>query len=98
MPNKKYGKSSAEYYKENPESYRKKLANDKEINAKPEQRKKRIELIRKNREADKRGVNRNGKDLDHATNRYVDASINRGRTGKNNTPATAGDRRARGGK
>lgn len=91
MPNKKYGKSSADYYKENPASYKKKLAKDKEINAKPEQREKRIELIRKNREADKRGVNRQGKDYDHAVGRYVPSSTNRGRTN-----GTKGDNRARG--
>lgn len=95
MPNKKYGKSSAEYYAENPESKRKKLEKQREINKKPSEIKKRVELIKKNREADKKGIDRKGKDYDHATGRYVKSSINRGRTGKNGTPATKGDKRAR---
>lgn len=98
MPNKKYGKSSADYYKQNPESYAKKLAYDTQTAKDPKNVKKRVELIKKNRQADKNGVNRSGKDYDHATKRYVISSVNRGRTGKGNSPGTAGDKRARGGK
>ena len=36
MPNKKNGKSSAQYYAENPESAAKKRAAQKKINARPE--------------------------------------------------------------
>jgi hypothetical protein len=93
MPNKANGKSSADYYKENPESYRKKKAAQKKINARPEERAKRSELVQRNREADKRGVNRTGKDYDHGSKRYIASSTNRGK--KSGTP---GDRKARGGK
>lgn len=97
MPNKAKGKSSAEYYKENPQSYKKKLEKQKEYNKQPDQVKKRVGLILKNREADKKGVDRSGKDYDHATGRYATSAVNRGRTGKNGI-GTAGDKRARGGK
>lgn len=97
MPNKKNGKSSAEYYRDNKESYRKKLAAQKEINKRPEERAKRSELVKKNREAGTYG-NGDGKDYDHATGKMTKASINRGRNGKNGTPGTKGDKRSRGGK
>lgn len=100
MPNKKNGKSSMDYYRENPESYAKRKAAQKKMNATPEERKRRSELVKKNREAQKKGTGRvgDGKDFDHATNRMVNQSKNRGRTGKNGTPGTSGDKRARGGK
>lgn len=82
---------SAKYYRENPQARKVKAKKDKEINARPEQRKKRSELTQKNREADKKGIDRKGKDFDHATNRYVKSSVNRGR--KN---GTKGDKNARG--
>lgn len=88
------GKSkSAIYYQNNPDARKVKAKKDREINARPEQRKKRSELIKKNREADKRGVDRKGKDFDHGSNKYIDSSKNRGK--KSGTP---GDKRARGGK
>lgn len=87
---------STEYYRKNKEAREKKKKYDTEFNKKLEQRKKRAELIKKNREADKRGVDRDGKDYDHAAGRYVDKSINRGRSGNDGGPATAGDKRARG--
>ena len=89
---------SAKYYRDNPEARKKKAATDKKINARPEQRKKRSELIKRNAEADKRGTNRTGKDWDHSSNSYVKVSTNRGRTGKKGSPSTKGDRNARGGK
>ena len=95
MPNKKNGKSSAEYYRDNKESYAKKLAKQKEINKKPSEVKKRVELAKINREKGTYG-NGDGKDYDHATKRMVDKSVNRGRNGSNNTPATKGDVKARG--
>ena len=97
MPNKKNGKSSAEYYRDNPESAAKKRAAQKKINARPEERAKRSELVKKNREVGTYG-NGDGKDYDHATGKMTKASINRGRNGKNGTPGTKGDKRSRGGK
>ena len=97
MPNKKYGKSSAEYYRDNKESYAKKLAKQKEINKKPSEIKKRAELVKLNREKGTYG-NGDGKDYDHATDKMTPASKNRGRTGKNGSPGTKGDKKARGGK
>lgn len=77
------GKSkSAKYYQSNPEARKKKAAYDKKFNQKPSQRKKRSELTQKNREADKRGVDRSGKDYDHAVGRYVSVKTNRGRREK----------------
>ena len=95
MPAKKSGKSSADYYKESPESLAKKRAYQREYNKKPSQVKKRVDLASKNRKAGTYG-NGDGKDFDHATNRMTKASTNRGRTGKNGSPATTGDRKARG--
>lgn len=93
MPNKKHGKSSAQYYKENPESYRKKLAKQKEINKRPEEIAKRSELVKARRD---RGIyGKGGKDVAHTNSglRLKDPSANRG--SKSDQP---GDRRARGGK
>ena len=95
MPNKKNGKSSAQYYKENHESAKKKREYQREYNKKEEQVKKRVELTKINREKGTYG-NGDGKDYDHATKRMVDKSVNRGRNGSNNTPATKGDVKARG--
>lgn len=99
MPNRKNGKSSAQYYADSPKSAAKKRAYQREYNRSPEQRAKRSELVKLNREAQKRGTGKKGDglDYDHATNRMTSASKNRGRTGKNNTPGTSGDKRARGG-
>lgn len=83
-PKKPYSKlsRSAKYYRDNPKARKKKAKKDKEINARASQRKKRSELVKKNRQADKRGVNRNGKDYDHATGRYTSVRSNRGRKGE----------------
>ena len=86
MPSKSKGKSSMDYYRDNPESYKKKLAW-------PEERKKRSELVQERRE---RGIyGKGGKDVAHTKNgtRLKDPSSNRG--SKTDMP---GDRRARGGK
>jgi hypothetical protein len=87
-------KKSAEYYKKNPESYAKKLAYDKQHNAKPEQRAKRAELVKVNRDRKTYG-NGDGKDASHTSKGIVmkKASVNRA-----SKTDTAGDRRARGGK
>lgn len=73
---------SALYFRKNKKARDKKKAYDTKLNQRPEQRKKRSELVTKNREADKRGVNRKGKDYDHAVGKYVSVKTNRGRTGE----------------
>lgn len=73
---------SADYYKKNPAARKKKAATDKKINARPAQKKKRAEANAKRREATKKGRNIKGKDYDHATNRFVKSSKNRGRAGE----------------
>lgn len=82
---------TAKYYRDNPEARKKKLEYSKKYNAKPSERKKRVKLIQINREADNKGVDRTGKDYDHAVGGYVSSSVNRGRTS-----GTPGDARARG--
>lgn len=74
--------TSTKYYQENPEARKKKAAYDKKLNARPEQVKKRTEANSKRAEAKKNGKNINGKDYDHATNKFVKSSVNRGRTGE----------------
>jgi len=83
-PKKPYSKlsKSGKYYRDNPSAKKRKAKTDKKINARPEQKKKRRELAKKNSQADKRGVNRKGKDYDHAVGRYVSVSKNRGRKEK----------------
>ena len=79
-------KSSAKYYRDHPEARRKKAATDKKVNARPEQRKKRIELKKARAAAKKRGVNLRGKDMSHTkSGRMVpeDSSRNRARQGAN---------------
>lgn len=75
------GKSTA-YYRKNAKARKKKAATDKKINARPEQVKKRVEANRKRRQAKKAGKNITNKDYDHATNRFVKSSTNRGRAGE----------------
>ena len=97
MPNKKYGKSSKEYYDANPESKRKKLEAQKKINKKPSEIKKRAELVKLNRESQKFGKGKigDGKDVSHKPGGKTvleKASQNRG------AKTMPGDKRARGGK
>lgn len=73
---------SAKYYRDNKEAREKKKEYDTKLNQRPEQRTKRSELVKINREADKKGVNRKGKDYDHAVGRYVSVKTNRGRKGE----------------
>lgn len=73
---------SAKYYRDNPEARKKKAAYDTKLNQRPEQRKKRSELVTRNRKADERGVDRKGKDYDHAVKKYVSVKTNRGRKGE----------------
>lgn len=91
MPAKKKKWNSTDYYRENPEARKVKAKKDKEINARPEQRKKRSELTMKRREDKKNGKDIDGKDYDHGSGRYVSPKKNRGK--KN---GTKGDRKARG--
>jgi hypothetical protein len=63
-------------------SRKKKRAYDKKLNSKPSQIKKRSEANKKRADAKKRGANVNGKDYDHATNRFVKTATNRGRKGE----------------
>ena len=83
---------SARYYRDNPDARRRKAKTDKKVNARPEQRKKRAELVKERR---KRGIyGKGGKDVSHqkdGSTRLEDRSKNRG-----NGSRTAGDRRARG--
>lgn len=74
--------ASTKYYRENPEARKKKAAYDTKLNSKKEQIKKRTEANAKRAEAKKNGKNINGKDYDHATNRFVKSSVNRGRAGE----------------
>lgn len=83
-------KKSMKAYRKNKKSYAKKKAYDKKFNQKPEQRKKRAKLVKKNREAGTYG-NGDKKDYDHAVGKMVDQSVNRGRTS-----GTKGDENARG--
>ena len=97
MQNKSKGKSSKQYYDENPASKKKKQDYQREYNKKPEQRKKRSELVQLNRESQKKGKSKvgDGKDIAHSASgtRLQDASKNRG-----SKSAMPGDKRARGGK
>ena len=87
-------KKTAKYYKENPEAYEKKLAYQKKYNEKPEQRKKRSELVKINRDKNTYG-NGDGLDASHTKNgiKMKKASVNRG--SKTDMP---GDKKTRGGK
>lgn len=86
---------SAKFYQKNKASREAKKRYDTEFGKKKEQREKRAELGRANRAADKKGVDRKNKDLDHATGRYVKSSINRGRNSVNSSKTQPGDRSSR---
>lgn len=73
---------SAQYYRDNPEARKKKAKTDKKINSRQEQITKRTEANAKRREAKKAGKNINGKDFDHAVNKFVPSKTNRGRAGE----------------
>lgn len=73
---------TAKYYAKNPDSRKKRLEYQREYNKQEREVKKRVELNKINRDADKRGVDRKGKDYDHAVGKYVKSSINRGRAEK----------------
>jgi hypothetical protein len=86
-------KKTAKYYSENPEANAKKLAYQKEYNKKPEQRKKRSELVQERRD---RGIyGKGGKDVSHTKNGTVLKTPSENRGSKSDT---LGDVKARGGK
>ena len=84
MAARKKPKSSAAYYKANPESYRKKLAADKKRNATSKAKKYRAELARERR---KRGImGKGGPDMSHTKSGKLVAENprkNRARNGSN---------------
>lgn len=86
---------TAKFYRTHPKARAKHNAYQREYNKKPEQVKKRTELIQHNREHDRKygKASRNGKDASHTKNGivYKKSSVNRG-----SKSDTAGDRRARG--
>lgn len=84
---------SAIYYRKNPAARKKKAETDKEINARPEQIKKRVEANRAVRGRKAEGKSTKGLDYDHAVKRFVKIKTNRGRK-----DGTSGDKKARGGK
>lgn len=85
--------ASAKYYRKNKKAREKKKATDTKINARPEQRKKRSELVKARK---KLGIyGKGGKDVGHTKNGLRLQSVKSNRGSKSNT---AGDRRARGGK
>ncbi len=87
-------KSSKEYYDANPKSKEKKKAYRKKYNAKPENVKKRAELVKINRKAGTYG-NGDGKDASHTKNGIVMKKASVNRASKTDSP---GDVRSRGGK
>ena len=80
MPAKK--RSTADYYKSNPEAYKKKLAYDKKRNAKPGRKRYRAELARERRA---RGImGKGGPDVSHVKGggyKLENAAKNRARNG-----------------
>ncbi len=74
--------ASTEYYRKNAAARKKKAAIDKKINARPAQKKKRAESNKKRADAKKKGKDIKGKDYDHAVNKFVKSSTNRGRAGE----------------
>lgn len=73
---------TAKYYRDNPAARKRKQKTDKKINARPEQRRKRVELMQRLRKDKKRGIDTSNKDYDHAVGRRVSIKTNRGRTGE----------------
>lgn len=86
---------SAGYFRDNPKARKKKDSISKSINSRSEQKAKRRDLGKKNNAADKRGVNRTGKDLSHTSKGMVYKSVKANRGSKSDTN---GDKNARGGR
>lgn len=83
---------TAQYYKDNPEARKKRLAYQAEYNKKPRELAKRIELNKENRRRGTYG-NGDGKDLSHTKRGYVMKKASENRGDKNDM---SGDKRARG--
>jgi len=84
---------SAKYYRDHPEARKKKAATTSKINKRPDQRKKRSQLVQERRD---RGIyGKGGKDVSHEKGgtKLRSPKVNRG-----NGTNTPGDRRARGSK
>jgi len=73
---------SAKFFRNNPKARKRKNAISKKVNARPEQRKKRVELQAKRRASKKRGVDTSKSDYDHSVGRRVSIKKNRGRRGE----------------
>jgi len=73
---------SGKYYRDNPGARKKKANVDKAINARPAQKKKRVEANTARRKAKAAGKNVKGKDYDHAVGKFVSIKKNRGRKGE----------------
>jgi len=73
---------SAKYYRGNKKARDKKKKYDAKLNSSKEQTKKRVEANAARRKAKAAGKNIRGRDYDHATNRFVKSSVNRGRKGE----------------
>jgi hypothetical protein len=82
MAEKSKKRSTADFYKSNPEAYAKKLAYDKKRNAKPDRKKYRAELAKERRA---RGImGKGGPDVSHQANggfKLEDPKVNRARNG-----------------
>jgi len=76
--------STAAYYHSHPAAYKRKLATDKKINARPEQRRKRSFLVKKRRDAGVYG--KGGKVWDHKTGSWMSAKKNAGQNEKSRVP------------
>ena len=99
MAEQKKKRSTADFYANNPEAYRKKLEYDRKRNARPDRKKYRAELAAERRA---RGImGRGGPDVSHVAGggfKLEDPSKNRGRNGHGKQPRLApgkGTRRAK---
>lgn len=98
MAEKKKKRSTADFYANNPEAYKKKLAYDKRRNAKPDRKEYRAELARERRARGLMG--KGGPDVSHTSNggfKLENPSKNRARNGHGNNGRLApgnGTRRA----
>jgi hypothetical protein len=86
MPPKRKARASlsksAKFYRDNPTARKKKAANDKEINARPEQKQKRRESGRARTKAKANGKSIEGKDYDHKQGKFISSKANRGQAEK----------------
>lgn len=73
---------SAKFYRDNPTARKKKAATDKNINSRPEQKKKRRESGRARTKAKSEGRSIEGKDYDHKQNKFISSKANRGQKEK----------------